>query len=67
MRGAGLFLAAVLAVSASGLLAADVAQLKAAVGDGDLVGEWIYDDVNAGFAAATKSGKPLFIVLRCVP
>jgi hypothetical protein len=28
---------------------------------------WIYDDLDAGFAEAKKSGKPLFVVLRCVP
>lgn len=28
---------------------------------------WLYNDVDAGFAAAKKSGKPLLVVLRCVP
>ncbi|MEP6668132.1 MAG: Trx7/PDZ domain-containing (seleno)protein [Chthoniobacter sp.] len=28
---------------------------------------WIYNDVDAGFTAAQKSGKPLLVVLRCVP
>ena len=28
---------------------------------------WIYNDVDAGFAEAQKSGKPLMVVLRCVP
>jgi hypothetical protein len=27
-------------------------------------GDWIYDDLNAGFAEATKSGKPMMIVFR---
>lgn len=28
---------------------------------------WIYNDVDAGFAEARKTGKPLMVVLRCVP
>lgn len=28
---------------------------------------WIYNDVGAGFAEAKKTGKPLLVVLRCVP
>ncbi len=28
---------------------------------------WIYNDVDAGFAEAKKTGKPLLVVLRCVP
>lgn len=28
---------------------------------------WLYNDIEAGFAAAKKSGKPLLVVLRCVP
>ncbi len=28
---------------------------------------WLYNDADAGFAAAQKSGKPLLVVLRCVP
>jgi hypothetical protein len=30
-------------------------------------GFWIYNDLAAGFAEAKKSGKPLLIVLRCIP
>lgn len=30
-------------------------------------GSWLYDDVEKGFAAATKSKKPLMVVLRCIP
>ena len=29
--------------------------------------QWIYNDLAAGFAAATKSDKPLFVTFRCVP
>lgn len=28
---------------------------------------WIYNDIDAGFAEAEKAGKPLMVVLRCVP
>ena len=28
---------------------------------------WIYNDVDCGFAEAKKAGKPLLVVLRCVP
>jgi serine protease Do len=28
---------------------------------------WIYQDLERGFAEAKKSGKPLLVVLRCVP
>lgn len=29
-----------------------------------LVGPWIYDDLQAGFAEARKTGKPVLIVFR---
>ena len=45
----------------------DKEKLRAAMGDQALVGPWIYDDVDAGFAEAKKTGKPLMVVLRCVP
>lgn len=28
---------------------------------------WIYDDVEQGYAAAKKSGRPLLVTFRCVP
>jgi hypothetical protein len=28
---------------------------------------WIYNDIDGGFAEAAKTGKPLLVVLRCVP
>jgi len=30
-------------------------------------GFWIYNDLAKGFAEARKSGKPLLVVLRCIP
>ncbi|OHB76624.1 MAG: hypothetical protein A2Z34_04010 [Planctomycetes bacterium RBG_16_59_8] len=42
-------------------------QLKKNLRDKGLVGTWIYDDIEEGYAEAKKSGKPLMIVFRCVP
>jgi len=44
----------------------DKDRLRHALGD-DLVGTWVYDDLPAGYAEAKRSGKPLMIVIRCVP
>jgi len=30
-------------------------------------GFWIYNDLNAAFAQARTSGKPILVVLRCIP
>jgi hypothetical protein len=32
-----------------------------------IVGPWIYDDLERGYAEARASGKPMMVVLRCVP
>lgn len=45
----------------------DKAKLRAAMGDGNLAGPWFYEDLDGAFAEAKKSGKPLMVVLRCVP
>ena len=45
-------------------LAQDKDQLRRELRDGDLAGPWIYDDVDAGYAEAKKSGKPMLIVFR---
>ncbi|MGH9659950.1 MAG: hypothetical protein ACRD96_15480 [Bryobacteraceae bacterium] len=29
-----------------------------------IAGPWIYDDIDAGFAAAKKAGKPMLVVFR---
>ena len=36
--------------------------LKTALKDTDLPGTWIYDDLDAGFAEAKKTGKPMLVV-----
>ena len=42
-------------------------QLQKDLGDEQIVGEWHYDDIPAGFAAAKRTGRPLMLVYRCVP
>jgi hypothetical protein len=53
------------------LLAAALAhaddKLREALKDTEPKGDWIYDDLDSAFAQAKKSGKPLMVVLRCVP
>ena len=29
--------------------------------------DWIYNDVEQGFAEAKRTGKPLLVTLRCIP
>lgn len=45
----------------------DKDKLREALDDKMLVGPWIYDDLDAGYAEAKRTGKPLLVVLRCVP
>ena len=45
----------------------DKEKLREALGDSALAGTWIYDDMAAGFSEAGRTGKPLLVVLRCVP
>jgi hypothetical protein len=33
----------------------------------ELMGTWIYNDIETGFERARKSGKPVMVVLRCIP
>ncbi|PYM15711.1 MAG: hypothetical protein DME18_03470 [Verrucomicrobia bacterium] len=33
----------------------------------EAAGHWIYNDLPRGFAEAARTGKPLLIVVRCVP
>ena len=30
-------------------------------------GNWIYNDLPGGFAEAARTGKPLLVVIRCIP
>ena len=45
----------------------DPQALRKKIGDVEPVGEWNYDDLEQGVRQAKKSGKPLFLVFRCVP
>ena len=51
------------------MLAQDVTkdELRHTLRDDAPKGAWIYDDLDVGLAAAKKSGKPLFVLARCVP
>ena len=51
------------------LLAQDVTkdELRDTLRDDAPKGAWIYDDLDAGLAEAKKSGKPLLVLVRCVP
>ena len=40
------------------------AELQRDLRDEQIVGDWIYDDVDAGFARAAKEHKPLCVVFR---
>ena len=35
--------------------------------DGKFADGWIYEDIEAAYAQATKSGKPLLVCFCCVP
>ncbi len=58
-------------VAGSGLEAATVKDREGAVRKDRATMEndarWIYNDVERGFAEAKRSGKPVLVVLRCVP
>src|SRR5690349_13669372 len=60
-----------LAASMTSLQAAAVKDREGAVRQDKATMEndarWIYYDVDRGFAEAKKTGKPLLVVLRCVP
>ena len=38
--------------------------LKDAIGDDLIDGNWIYEDIKAGYKQAKKSGKPLLVSFR---
>jgi serine protease Do len=41
--------------------------LRRLLGDTELAGQWIYDDLDAAVKQASKTGQPLMVLLRCVP
>ena len=64
-------LASALSLSGANSFAQAVKDREAAVRNDKATMEndkrWMYNDIAAGFAEAKKTGKPLMIVLRCVP
>ncbi len=69
MTGCGLCLSAVvwLAVSSPAVAQdrkAKIVNDRDAFKDSDL---WTYNNLDAGIAQAKKTGKPLLVVLRCIP
>lgn len=54
---------------ASLAVADDTEALKRRLKDlnGQSADHWIYNDISAGFEAAKRTGKPLFVTFRCVP
>ena len=71
MKTLPLLLIALLAFLPSPLPAAAVKDREGAVrGDRAAMSKderWIYNDTDRGFAEAAKTGKPLLVLLRCVP
>ncbi len=41
-----------------------IRSLKEAIGDDLIGGSWIYEDIEAGYREAQKSGKPLLVSFR---
>ena len=58
--------AAAVALAAAGLAIAkeSKADLKADLRDDQVVGNWIYDDIDAGFIQAVREKKPVCVVFR---
>ena len=56
-------LAAALFVMA-GAIAFGARSLAGERGDDPVANEWVYDDIEAGYAKAAESGKPLLVAFR---
>ncbi len=41
--------------------------IREVLGDGEPGSRWFYDDWDAAKGAATREGKPIFALFRCVP
>ena len=64
----GLLLASsILSVSALSQEAQDAARTKRERLKDHAAAFWIYDDIDAGYAIAAETGKPLLVSFRCVP
>ena len=49
------------------LHADEARDLREALADQKLKGDWIYDDADKGLAEGRRTGKPVLISFRCVP
>jgi hypothetical protein len=67
MRSPALFAALFVLGAAAVVLAKNTPPLKEALEDHLVSSAWIYDDIDAGYAEAKKTGKPLLVTFRCVP
>jgi hypothetical protein len=56
--------AAVLLAGGLALARESKSELKQDLRDNEVVGNWIYDDIDAGFAQAVREKKPLCVVFR---
>jgi len=52
------------ALSARAEEASGKEELRKSLKDFDEAASWVYDDLDAGFAAARKSAKPVLVVFR---
>jgi hypothetical protein len=57
-------LAAVAAAGGYALARETKSELQRDLRDEQIVGDWIYDDIDAGFARAAKDKRPVCIVFR---
>ena len=53
--------------SAALLVAGDDTALRELLQDHKFANGWIYEDIDAGYDEALKSGKPLIVCFCCVP
>jgi hypothetical protein len=49
------------------LFAGEDTKLREFLKDQKYADGWIYEDIDAGYAEASKSGKPLLVCFCCVP
>lgn len=57
----------VLGLGSASMLLAEERGLKQVLDDSLAADAWIYDDLEAGFKEAGKTGKPLLLAFVCVP
>ena len=61
---AGLSFLTILLASAASAQDEEKRRLKERLNDIDPVGSWYYDDIDAAYAEARDTGKPLMVVFR---